>query len=947
MKKLQIILFLLFSFIELYSQNLDSLNQYTGWDESNPLYKIQKLQINKIDYSKILDSGDKLFTADSNKYFRIWDLKTGKLLYWQEVQYQLPMLMVNDSLVVYWGEKTAEPWSPIKIYNLNETEIQYVSELNFRYIPDFFPFTISKENILFVSYSAAGQTTNYLTTKLLLPSLKLDTLSKYEINKTKYLFTKDANLLIREEISERFNQYTSTWSGKSSLLIKNLNQNINFSYDYYGRINNQNSGKRINLKEDKCFYYFNRQLTVYNLYDLYKPVQNTLLNDVYSFSIDTLDNLIYYYPVTNEIVKYRYSDSSYFTFNLSKNFGNCLVLIKPQKEDFVLTSNTGLIIQLNNTKIFSEKPKITPDRVKIIENQDVNFKIITMKNIDSALWDFGDGITSTELNPQHIYLDSGSFTVKLITYDGIIYDTTVSEKLIQVEKVFYPVIKADKYYGQAPFSVNFENVTKDFPKEITPKWTVDNDSDGIFSKDFSFVFSEGVHKVTLSFNINGKNYSTLIYINAYKNFNNNVLTISNSIKEGDIYSDGYAGLSLREMVYLGNSRILYSTVTDYRLIKSEYWEYSLFCIDERSRTEFIPKINHQNSYKYSPFIDNQILQITNQSNKINVFNENFELLYSKTIYLPSQNFAVINPHKFFGVYDKKECIIFNKIFEVEKKIQFNDLINNQDSIYNTFITNNLDNNLDYYLVFVQQFGKLWIFKYNLENEIIKNVILDENNFTKSFTTSDSSLILLFGKDKFFKLNFNLEIVSKVDFKNILFDKILFVGNKIIIDYFASEKSPGIVSLLNQNLTILDTFSISFPKDIWSNSLNNFYPLIDGSIFFPFIGYNHWYAFYCLFSFYQFVFTETFNDSVMSGNFIKYLSYPNPSENYINIESGNMEGAEIRIFDIMSNKMKVDYNKNIIGDKDSYQLDLTGLPTGTYFYIISNGIKSYRGKFIRK
>lgn len=54
----------------------------------------------------------------------------------------------------------------------------------------------------------------------------------------------------------------------------------------------------------------------------------------------------------------------------------------------------------------------------------------TSVGADSYLWDFGDGWTSAEENPTHVFKDAGTFTVKLVASnaDG----ETVSEQTIEV-----------------------------------------------------------------------------------------------------------------------------------------------------------------------------------------------------------------------------------------------------------------------------------------------------------------------------------------------------------------------------------------------------------------------------------------------------------------------------------------------------------------------------------
>ena len=54
------------------------------------------------------------------------------------------------------------------------------------------------------------------------------------------------------------------------------------------------------------------------------------------------------------------------------------------------------------------------------------------------MWDFGDGASSTDINPVHAYTDTGRFTVTLISTSTIgCIDTIVKIQYIQIGK---PVI---------------------------------------------------------------------------------------------------------------------------------------------------------------------------------------------------------------------------------------------------------------------------------------------------------------------------------------------------------------------------------------------------------------------------------------------------------------------------------------------------------------------------
>jgi gliding motility-associated-like protein len=89
----------------------------------------------------------------------------------------------------------------------------------------------------------------------------------------------------------------------------------------------------------------------------------------------------------------------------------------------------------------------------------VSFKNLST-NADSYLWDFGDGSTSTLVNPQHLYTKKGSFTVKLTaTNKGACTNTIPLGKLVlrYDVAVFIP----------NTFTPNSDGINDDFGVKIT------------------------------------------------------------------------------------------------------------------------------------------------------------------------------------------------------------------------------------------------------------------------------------------------------------------------------------------------------------------------------------------------------------------------------------------------------------------------------------------------
>lgn len=93
-------------------------------------------------------------------------------------------------------------------------------------------------------------------------------------------------------------------------------------------------------------------------------------------------------------------------------------------------------------------------------------------------WDFGDGATSTDPNPSHLYIQKGSFTVTLTVTNT--YGSSTARKVNAVSIGVQPVadFSADQTIGNVPFVVNFNDRSLGHPS--TWNW---NFGDGQGSND--------------------------------------------------------------------------------------------------------------------------------------------------------------------------------------------------------------------------------------------------------------------------------------------------------------------------------------------------------------------------------------------------------------------------------------------------------------------------------
>jgi gliding motility-associated-like protein len=115
------------------------------------------------------------------------------------------------------------------------------------------------------------------------------------------------------------------------------------------------------------------------------------------------------------------------TYTVPGNYNVKLAATGP--DGMILYKDTVVIVQ----KIPVAQFEITPDTA-YIPGPSVHFFNLS-EDIDSLLWDFGDGNTSTEINPTHIYATEGSNDVTLNVWSGSrCYDALKVSNAVFVER---------------------------------------------------------------------------------------------------------------------------------------------------------------------------------------------------------------------------------------------------------------------------------------------------------------------------------------------------------------------------------------------------------------------------------------------------------------------------------------------------------------------------------
>ena len=145
---------------------------------------------------------------------------------------------------------------------------------------------------------------------------------------------------------------------------------------------------------------------------------------------------------------------------------------------------------------------------------------------DNYLWDFGDGNTSTDINPMHTYSAGGTYTTTLTAFSPC--DTVTTTQTVNISVVPVAGATADATTGCIPLQVNFTDLTTSAPTSWswtfeggTPATsaaqnpTVDYNSAGTFDVELIATNTAGSDTITLTDYItvgalptSGFNYST-------------------------------------------------------------------------------------------------------------------------------------------------------------------------------------------------------------------------------------------------------------------------------------------------------------------------------------------------------------------------------------------------------------------------------------------------------
>ncbi|MCF7793336.1 MAG: PKD domain-containing protein [Candidatus Cloacimonetes bacterium] len=141
----------------------------------------------------------------------------------------------------------------------------------------------------------------------------------------------------------------------------------------------------------------------------------------------------------------------------ANQYPNSITVPEAQYSIKITTDSPDYIpLAVPNADFSTENPGgIYPLEVQFINETDLMFPANTY------LWEFGDGESSTEINPTHIYEEIGSYDVSLTVTNSEGSNTELKEGFITVAAPEAPVVSftADSFGGIVPVTVNFDNTT--------------------------------------------------------------------------------------------------------------------------------------------------------------------------------------------------------------------------------------------------------------------------------------------------------------------------------------------------------------------------------------------------------------------------------------------------------------------------------------------------------
>ncbi len=455
-----------------------SFSQESGWADSLG-YKQQKLKTGAVQQVRFTPSGDSIISIakDTSWHLHIWNAYTGKLLSSQHFHHDK-----EKKVVSVWLAEDSKTYSIVTqkkdsiFIHVNSTDKQSLLSYTFVKLKDvtwsIAYYSLQTNNMWLVCNTYLNANTSWGPTGTnggMLYHFQLK--SKTWVEKNKY---------------DGSSFYVNF--GKNYTLCSRMAYYRDVYYDR-GQIVRHKYWFSSELIGDSLLYrrYFNNNpsesewdnIEVYLLRNSFITQDGNQFFNINVKSLAHYSQPLWNYTSTIEMNKFPYYIKSLQNNQhilISQNQFSYLYHIGLHKitDTLIMPFLFNSCSQLNNSELFafaskdgyirlnaiSTKNNSTTDfrtsRTIMYPDTSIAFFPITKQGAKQFHWDFGDGTSSQEQYPSHIYANTGEYTITLrVSYTNRPEDTIVKKNHILIEPHLIPKFSANSVMGTPPFEVHF------------------------------------------------------------------------------------------------------------------------------------------------------------------------------------------------------------------------------------------------------------------------------------------------------------------------------------------------------------------------------------------------------------------------------------------------------------------------------------------------------------
>lgn len=715
---------------------------------------------------------------------------------------------------------------------------------------------------------------------------------------------------------------------KRSITSFDLND---YSYKVLGDVTGKQPGNSFVSKTNQDIIQFTND--IFNIYSF--QLKNTTYD---STLINSNSRLIQ--EVKSKIFLMKSEALGYFLYNINSksiqtlkklNDIDKLLELRDEKinlenNNFYALSSEDKIVRISLTSDFKNliSPNFSVDKTLADSNYVFKFENKSEGNIDSVIWDFGDGKTSIDLNPSHKYQNSGKYSVSLKCYINGNEISHSKNELIYIPTPVRLNVKYTMTMNENDATISVSNGATGSNLKHTLVYTnypffyevPDIMIDTTSASGYSFTTNKSFFTKSLEFSVSNELYSA----------------------SERIYFSGH------EFDYWGNDIKNEINLNKVDIFKYFYDLNNSFLIDNGDE---LPLIVNETEKNYIS-VDNLkgVISRIELNKNIKTFNKKSFITNDDTLYY----FPVKNGINSAQKISLKDVSNNDKILFVDNLNDDSFVFTTSESIYIIDSQGNLISefiNPKYNILFFKEYkNKLYVGLHDGKNKLIKINIYDlsftlENSLSlnSKFGYNNSKINLYLKDDELLvnsrnkdninilKIDINTNQISTIDLDISKSLGSSFINNKNLVFYenFTSESIGNGIS----NYTIAKLYDDDF-NELYEYTFNERQGLILSSTL-----HNNNLNLYGIIrkqdGYYNTFIELDINDKLTlslneNEDQNNFKIYPNPSKNYISIDY-NQPINKIQIFDQLG---KIYFQSNFYKN----QLDISNLKPGVYFIKIN-------------